>query len=470
MSLPAICTVNSITLPTSGVTGLDVDASTTITIELTDTSGVKDWSIYCSMADGYNIYSTAPLVNATRVRVSTYKVTFVMPAMWEGWGSAVQFTSATNKDPKTVFTFGVFVRTVSGYRMFFAGEGLESNIPYGVSYDINALTKPVALGAFTAGGDLSGTETDQTVIGLQTRPVSGIAPTDGYVLTWNGSVWLPLPTAGGVAFSNDLSGSDTAQTVKGLYNNPLSSTAPVQSAVPVWDTGVLEYDIRKLTLDDLGPAFAITAFYETGGISVVEVGVTVTNPSFTASYSSSPGSANITNSYNIDSPLNLISPYTSGTVVGAFTAGGSAVTYVSFTLQAIAATTQYDYTYIYWEIRDYGGVGAAGATSSVTSSVYPATATATLSTGDVLSDQGLFYGPEGIGTLYGPFSPSAQKIYLLLQGGSHTFKDANTGFGFAFNAPTTVTFTNQYGVSGITMYLYESQFLLSATFTIEVAS
>lgn len=37
---------------------------------------------------------------------------------------------------------------------------------------------------FTAGGDLSGTNTNQTVIGLQTRHVSTTAPTNGQVLTW----------------------------------------------------------------------------------------------------------------------------------------------------------------------------------------------------------------------------------------------------------------------------------------------
>ena len=39
-------------------------------------------------------------------------------------------------------------------------------------------------GGFTAGGDLSGTNTNQTVIGLQTHAVSTTAPTNGQVLTW----------------------------------------------------------------------------------------------------------------------------------------------------------------------------------------------------------------------------------------------------------------------------------------------
>jgi hypothetical protein len=303
---------------------------------------------------------------------------------------------------------------------------------------------------------------------LQGYLISPQAPTDGYVLAWNGANWIPThlsALSGSFTASQDLSGNSTAQTVVGLYNHPLASTAPVLSAVPVWDGSI--YDIRKLTVDDLGPAFTITGF---SGGSVVELGVTVTNPAFSASYSSTPNSASITNSASIDSPLVLNPPYTSGTVVGSFADGGSSVTVITFTLTAIAATTQQAFQYIYFEIRDYGGVGTAGATSSVTSSMSPATPTVTLSTSDVLASEGLFYGGENAGTIFGPFSPSGQKIYLLLQGSSHTFKDANTGFAFPFNAPTTVSFTNQYGVAGITMYLYESQFNLSATYSIEVVS
>src|ERR1035441_1074 len=44
-------------------------------------------------------------------------------------------------------------------------------------------------GVFSAGGDLSGTPTDQTVIGLQTRPLSATVPTTGQLLGWSGVAW-----------------------------------------------------------------------------------------------------------------------------------------------------------------------------------------------------------------------------------------------------------------------------------------
>jgi len=376
----------------------------------------------------------------------------------------------------------------------------------------NALVNSYVPGSIAFYGDLRGNNITQTVVGFQGNPIAPIEPTDGYVLTWDSAIgaWIPFPSGESIVGNSDaaflqgvpisltpptngqvleyngftfqwtptslpaqtlmgdVTGVTSSNTLTAIQGIPIEivSLPPPASSVLVYDSSDMKYDIRKLTLDDLGPAFTITGF---SGGSIVEVGEPISNPTFSASYSSTPASAEITNTDNIDSPLVLISPYTSGTVTGNFTYTSPTVSYVLFTLTAVAATTQNAYQYIYYEIRDYGGVGAPGATATVTSSTYPSTPMATLSTGDMLSDEGLFYGTE-TGSIFGPFSPSAQKIYLLLQGGSHTFKDANTGFAFPFNAPTTVTFTNQYGVAGITMYLYESVNSLSAAYSIEVAS
>ena len=208
-----------------------------------------------------------------------------------------------------------------------------------------------------------------------------------------------------------------------------------------------------------GGGFSITSFTGCGGS--LELGQTVTNPTCGASYSSAPSSAAITNSDSIDSPLNLISPFTSGTIVGSFHHTTSTSTTVTLTaLGASSQTATQTYT---WQPRIFGGVGAGGATSSVTASG----TTAVLSTSDVLASAGL--GTETTGETFGPYSPSAQYIYLLLTSSSHTFIDANTGFPFAFNAPTTVTFTNEYGVS-VTMYLYQSTNALYGSYLPKVTS
>lgn len=62
--------------------------------------------------------------------------------------------------------------------------------------------KPAPSGSFSAGGDLSGTSSSQTVIGLQTNPVQSGAlgsTQDGYVLTWHNAStqWQALPATGG---------------------------------------------------------------------------------------------------------------------------------------------------------------------------------------------------------------------------------------------------------------------------------
>jgi hypothetical protein len=208
----------------------------------------------------------------------------------------------------------------------------------------------------------------------------------------------------------------------------------------------------------LGTAFAITSF--TGG-STVEVGTSVANPTFAAIYTATPASASITNTEGIDSPLTLTSPFTSGTVTGTFTHTAPETTI--FTLSATQGATLTAAQNINWEWAIFGGVGAAGATSSVTASG----TTAVLSNGNVLPRAQL--GAETVGETLGPFSPSGQVIYLLLTGGSHTFVDPGTGFAYPFNAPITVSFTNANGVA-VTMYLYSSAYTQYGATSVKIES
>jgi hypothetical protein len=135
----------------------------------------------------------------------------------------------------------------------------------------------------------------------------------------------------------------------------------------------------------------------------------------------------------------------------------------TFTLSATQGSTVTATQTGNWGYEIFGGVGTAGATSSVTASG----TTAVLSNSNVLPRTQI--GSETVGETFGPFSPSSQVIYLLLTGGSHTFTDAGTGFPMAFNAPLTVTFLNANGVT-LTMYLYQSTNSLYGTYTPKVAS
>lgn len=92
--------------------------------------------------------------------------------------------------------------------------------------------------AFSAGGDLSGTSTSQTVVGLQGNAVAAAAPDDGDVLTWNdtASQWEPAAGGGGsFTAGGDLDGTSSNQTVVGLQTRALASTAPSDGQVIKWN-------------------------------------------------------------------------------------------------------------------------------------------------------------------------------------------------------------------------------------------
>lgn len=56
---------------------------------------------------------------------------------------------------------------------------------------IEALIQSAIIGEITFAGDISGTVTHQTVIGLQTRPISVVAPGPGQTLIWDGGSYTP---------------------------------------------------------------------------------------------------------------------------------------------------------------------------------------------------------------------------------------------------------------------------------------
>ena len=82
--------------------------------------------------------------------------------------------------------------------------------------------------AFVAGGDLTGSAGVQTVSylqGTQLLASGGNAPTPGQVLEFNGSYWSPS-TVSGFTAGGDLSGSPTNQTVSFLQGTTLTIGSP----------------------------------------------------------------------------------------------------------------------------------------------------------------------------------------------------------------------------------------------------
>jgi len=86
-----------------------------------------------------------------------------------------------------------------------------------------------------AGGDLGGTFPDPSIAELQGNPISAAHPTTNYVLTWNGSAWVPLASGTSEAVSGDLAGNLPSPSVTGLQGRPVSSTAPTTNYVLTWN-------------------------------------------------------------------------------------------------------------------------------------------------------------------------------------------------------------------------------------------
>ena len=77
----------------------------------------------------------------------------------------------------------------------------------------------ISKGIITLAGDLGGTGTTAAipkVSGLQGHPVSVVAPTLNYVLTWDGYVWTPIAPANAFFANGDLAGNAITQTVINL--------------------------------------------------------------------------------------------------------------------------------------------------------------------------------------------------------------------------------------------------------------
>lgn len=296
----------------------------------------------------------------------------------------------------------------------------------------------------------SGGGTGGAVSSVFNRTGAVVAVAGDYDFSDIGGTLSAAQVGGAGTISNDTSG--TAANAEAIDGVTVSGT-PGSSTVPVASSGTAGA-WRRLTQDDILPGFTITSF---AGGSSVEVGATVTNPSFTASYSSTPASAIITNTDGIGSPLTLTTPFTSGTVTGAFT--HTTATSTTFTLNATSGVTKTATTAINWQARTFSGVGTAGATGATATGT---TAVLTGATGTLASA-----GLNNQATYAA--NPSAQKVYILMTGGSHTFKDAATGFAFAFNTPTSVSFVNVNGAT-VAMFLYESTNTLTGTFTIQVVS
>ena len=145
-----VCTVNG----SSTVNGANVTSPSTVTVALSDPSGVGPWSLVCVGTDELN--TTAAINAGISINTATHTATFPAPAQ----GSALVFQSQVNGglngngtvDPTKTTTFGVFNKSGNGCRPLAFGETLESNASFGWIADLNQMLRNALFGSTAGAG------------------------------------------------------------------------------------------------------------------------------------------------------------------------------------------------------------------------------------------------------------------------------------------------------------------------------
>jgi hypothetical protein len=125
------------------INGVNVTASSTVTIALASNAGVSNWNVICLGTDELN---TPAAVNATLVvNHSSNTATFTAP----GSGSAMIFQTQINNgidingviQPNYTTTFGVYVLTGTSHRVGAQGETNEGSAAFGWITKLNPIIR-----------------------------------------------------------------------------------------------------------------------------------------------------------------------------------------------------------------------------------------------------------------------------------------------------------------------------------------
>ena len=406
------------------------------------------WRVGAWVVDGQNVTGFASDSNpCVTVELPCLTVTQIQQARWGGTPNLAQATTITALSPYQATDFWSTSPVLVGDAGSFAFEGGDDAgaylPPYGVLSDA---------GLVAPGNGLSGIVTN-----FQGVPISdaSLGPLSVYIGNADGGAF----DLRRLSLTDILGGTpDGGSSATAFQNVPIAAGPPTASQVYVGNAGGTLFQLRQLTADDIGAGFSITGF---SGGSTVEIGQSVTNPAFTASYSATPSSAQITNTDSIDSPLTLSSPYTSGTVVGTFS--HSSQTSTTFTLTAVGSSTRTATQAISWLPRVWYGSATAIAASATTSG-----STLVLNTGGTMASAGLYSSVVGQSFAYSPSGNSYLTLARPHAGGAHSYKDQN-GFTFPMTTSFTQSIVNQYGAS-VSTDVDQSTNLVAVATTITVVN
>ena len=213
-------------------------------------------------------------------------------------------------------------------------------------YNFSQISGTIGSSQFpAAGGDISGNLTEATVTGIQSRPVSNTAPSNGQALVWNSSVsaWQPGTVSGSGAVSSvfgrtgavtsqtgdynfgqisgtvtstqlpaaggDIGGTLTAATVKAIQGQPVSSTTPSNGQALVWNSSAGTWQAANVS----GSGGGVTMAYQLGDLLPARTSSTVLTIGGGCT-STSP--CNVRFGYEVFSITNSATATVSGTGIG----------------------------------------------------------------------------------------------------------------------------------------------------------
>jgi hypothetical protein len=157
-----LCTVNA----SSTLNGVNVTASSTVTIALGSSAGVKGWSLICSSTDNAQVATT--ITASLTINYVAFTATFTAPST----PCALIFQSQVNGgltngvvDPTQTTTFGIYIPAPNGCRLAAFDETLEGDATYGWTTKFNAV---VLAGSTQGTGVAHGPLWTQTIVQLTT--------------------------------------------------------------------------------------------------------------------------------------------------------------------------------------------------------------------------------------------------------------------------------------------------------------
>jgi len=117
----------------------------------------------------------------------------------------------------------------------------------------------VSKGIIQLNGDIAGTATNVLVTKIQSRPVSTLPPSSGDVLTWDGmsASWIPSPAVNAFSAGGDLAGTNAIQEVIGLTGT--SGSTRVSSSGLTWINGITPVISQSVTVLNHGSDFTVRA-------------------------------------------------------------------------------------------------------------------------------------------------------------------------------------------------------------------